>query len=377
MSIIALGSNKIKYLYYLFASLSYIFRNYSEHVTGFQLKTSFKLFFMFLGMSLNLIPECILSRKFKNNRKVHFSTYHSVLKIMLSICGISLLDYLGFFLTKYFEQPKFLNEAENQVHGLDHLHCLLEFAEISILTFYFLKLRLKRHHIFFLLLMICGYLFIILSNLFNNRKVTAYIIALIFRSIFYGIIIVIEKWLMEYKFLSPYFLMGHMGVIGLFYSIIILIFMLSFKIDIDVTIEDLTKFKEPLVLLTAFLFTIFSMGYNIFLLLINKIFGPPNRIVYELVSIFIIFVIDLIVGNLKLISLPEGIFLFIGNIISLFGSFGFNEIIILYICNIQRDTEKEVLLRSTFIGNNAELPENLVLTKKKTNEINKMLLEEI
>ena len=39
------------------------------------------------------------------------------------------------------------------------------------------------------------------------------------------------------------------------------------------------------------------MGYNIILLLINKIFGPPNRIVYELVSIFIIFVIDLIVGN--------------------------------------------------------------------------------
>ena len=38
---------------------------------------------------------------------------------------------------------------------------------------------------------------------------------------------------------------------------------------------------------------------------------------------------------------------------------------------------KELVLRSIFIGNNAELPENLVLTKRKTNEMNKMLSEEI
>ena len=145
--------------------------------------------------------------------------------------------------------------------------------------------------------MICGYLFIIFSNFFNDRKMTPYLIALMFSAIFYGIIIIIEKWLMEYKFISPYFLMGHIGVIGLFYTIIIFIFMLAFKMDIEITIEDLKWFQEPLALLTAFLFTIFSMGYNIILLLINKIFEPPNRIVYELVSIFIIFVIDLIVGN--------------------------------------------------------------------------------
>jgi hypothetical protein len=80
--------------------------------------------------------------------------------------------------------------------------------------------------------MICGYLFIIFSNFFNDRKVTTYLIALMFSAIFYGIIIIIEKWLMEYKFISPYFLMGHMGVIVFFYTIIIFIFMLAFKMDI-------------------------------------------------------------------------------------------------------------------------------------------------
>jgi hypothetical protein len=62
--------------------------------------------------------------------------------------------------------------------------------------------------------------------------VTTDLIALMFRAIFYGIIIIIEKWLIEYKFISPYFLLGHMSVIGLFYTIINFIFMLAFKMDI-------------------------------------------------------------------------------------------------------------------------------------------------
>ena len=70
--------------------------------------------------------------------------------------------------------------------------------------------------------MICGYLFIIFSNFFNDRKVTTYLIALMFSAIFYGIIIIIEKWLMEYKFISPYFLMGHMGVIVFFIQLLFL-----------------------------------------------------------------------------------------------------------------------------------------------------------
>ena len=89
------------------------------------------------------------------------------------------------------------------------------------IDFYFLKLRLKKLHIF-LSLMICGYLFIIFSNFFNDRKVTTYLIALMFSAIFYGIIIIIEKWLMEYKFISPYFLMGHMGVIVFFIQLLFL-----------------------------------------------------------------------------------------------------------------------------------------------------------
>ena len=91
---------------------------------------------------------------------------------MLSICGISFLDYMGFFITKILDQPKYLYMTENQVHGLSH--CLVEFVEISILTFYFFKKKKKKHHIFFLSLMICGYLFIIFSNFFNAQKVTPF-----------------------------------------------------------------------------------------------------------------------------------------------------------------------------------------------------------
>ena len=115
MPIITLGSNKTKYLYYLFASLSYIFRNYTEKITGTVLKPPIKLFFMFLGMSLNLILEFILSRKFKDKSKIKFSGDHSVLKLMLIICGISLIDCIGFFLKKFFEILK-INDLKKKQH---------------------------------------------------------------------------------------------------------------------------------------------------------------------------------------------------------------------------------------------------------------------
>ena len=184
--------------------------------------------------------------------------------------------------------------------------------------------------------MICGYLFIIFSNFFNDRKVTPYLIALMFRAIFYGIIIIIEKWLMEYKFISPYILVGLEGLFSFITTGIILLLRI-FVFKDSSYFEKIENFTQAGFIIQAILFIICSLGYNVFVMLINQSFGATNRVVADFLSYFISLIINSIF-NLDDIPPQVIAILFFGYLFVSVGTVGFNEIIIFFFYGLEENT---------------------------------------
>jgi hypothetical protein len=176
------------------------------------------------------------------------------------------------------------------------------------------------------------------------------------------------KWMLQNRFMSPFALPGYIGICSIIFSVIFFF----------VTNEGTLVLGDSDYIINTIVFIVFSMGYNLFIFLIIDYFGPTHRVVMELFATFIFTIINLGKYNSVGVDLDksnqikfgEGLFVFIGHIVILFGVMGFNEIIVLGCFGLDYNT------RVTINDRLLDSEENVVQMSNVLNKLNEVKNEE-
>ena len=255
-----------------------------------------------------------------------------------------LLDITGFFLNFFSDFFGLGNAGKYEILFLISIIRLSEFYFVCILTITSLKLPLYRHHYAGLIIISVGFIIFSIPSLFYKLNIQdIYIICLsLGGNVIYSILEIMEKWMMDFKFISPFETVGIQGMFGF----IILSFISIFKSN-WISYSDFKK--EEIKDIIAYVFA--STGYNIFNHLTNKNLGPSHRVICDC-FISIVTIIYTIVSKIsqdKLYITILGIMLiFIGIIL-------YNEVIIINCCKIDENTKIKIDNRVTEENNKTDL----------------------
>ena len=227
---------------------------------------------------------------------------------------------------------------------IDNFYCdlkvsqflILNFIIITLFSYFILKIKLYKHQFFCLIIMFfCGIgLYIIEPKYYKRLKL---IILQISFEICFCLIFILSKYLMDFKFCSPYELCFYHGIFFAIFTGISYIFFYKYdKKDIDFS-SFKWNYKEILGMICYMTFTFI---FNLFTYITIRIYNP-----FYTIFIFIIMKIGLL-----LISPKKKLKLYLTIIILcvlIFIMMIFNEILILNFCglekNIKTNLEKKAL----------------------------------
>ena len=213
----------------------------------------------------------------------------------------------------------------------------LDIVFTSMFYYFILKVKLYKHHyLSMILIMITGTsVDLSLNNLQNDMRTQLGLFFLrIVRESMYSLSSVIDKYIMEKKFISEYVILLADGIFNLVLFLIFTIFDYNY-FHIDNYIEYFNKFNfiELLIVLGEMITQFFL---NLFLLVTNKVNTPCHC--------FIAFVFGHIAYYVDFSE--ESTIVICGLIIILFLSLIFNEIIELNFLGLSYNTKRNIMLRA-------------------------------
>ena len=215
-----------------------------------------------------------------------------------------------------------------------------------------------RHHAIAILFIITG---IVLLSI-RGISFDSYIYISIISNFLFSVLEIIETWIMEYRFLSPYEVIGFKGFYGIIIISSILIIGNFTKCEkwmrlceydennpkniIYFTKELSNIFSNWFTIFEVFSFIILTIIYNIFHQLILKHLGPTHRIISD--GVFsIITVIISFASEKQEIILNYIILQIIGHVSLIIGIIIYNEIIIINMCGLNVNTVKKIKDRAS------------------------------
>ena len=237
---------------------------------------------------------------------------------------------------------------------------LMIFASIRIFFTSFLcriifKERFVYHHVIGIMLIFIGMIIstcLYMIILYSTVDLM-YLIYVLFEIIFYSILEVIEKVLMDRKYISPYMLLLYEGVVTLVIYLISLV-SLSFvacPMSLEGTfchqtlmnIKDAvhTLINNRLILMLVLLCLVFISFVNLFRVLTNKTYSPTHRTVADVMNAIYFWIVLCVQRNLDIFG-KSGLLSFIGNFIAFIGCLLFHEVIILKCCGLDYYTKGEI-----------------------------------
>ena len=287
--------------------------------------------------------------KSKNVKKID-----GILKIFFIIFCCALFDYVQFILSIY--TPQFINVSpsiNSRIAG---------FLTIFDALFYYFVLRLSilKHQLFCLIIMgACLLILIIFEFIF--QEINIFLTYGQFFSIFIlsfigqflnALIDSNEKYLFEYDNENPFYVLMFEGVFGFAFSL----FHCIFKNPFD-TLKDYKNNKEHsnsdfgLLIFCLIIYTILSGLRNSYRVITTKVYSPMTTTFIDYILNPIYISVDFALGKdfMKKGKRNYAHF-FINLIIILIISFlglVYNEFLILYFCNLDEDTYKQVSRRGS------------------------------
>ncbi len=288
----------------------------------------------------------------------------STLKIYILIFLISLLDFIEFLIQTYY-CPLYLKELKlNRNYGLltsnTHLTSILALTSFLLYWKIFKSKILRHQKLSLYIIFICTILIIVLDFLFeifyydSKIKDIFIVFALIFIAhLFYSIYEIIEKYLLEYNFMNPFQLLMIEGGFG---CVIAPIFILCFCIITNSSFKEIIfeNFNEdhafPLIVF-LFIYFILCGARNTYKEVTNKIFSPVTLSLSYCILNPIMIIIYIIANNIKerqkdIIIIIYDIAHLVLSLIIVFFCCIYNELIILFCCNLERDTHYEIYKRA-------------------------------
>ena len=376
MKYLGIGNLNIHILFPLLVPLFYIMRdisfkrNFYMHFTD---RPLFETFLMFIS-EIICIPFELMRRhnskprekekritvennQFVDNNKVIVPPVNwKEPKIYLLISVSSIIDLICF--TSISFSCAYDVIQKNNIHTDMRI---LPIFFMSFLSWKFLHMLIYIHHLFSILLIGVGFI-IILVDLFMSIKIE--FSQMLFILLFYFIIHFLysvkqinDKYLMEKKYISPFFLLFCEGIIGIvltFFTYGIAYFVPckygwpfcnegttfeSFSTDMLGLVEGGT----PIALLYLLLMLFSSCGLNIFLMFTKNYFSPTHRSVSDTMNAFFAWIANFWFGwNDKVWDY----FNVIGFVIIIIGCCLFNEIIILKCWKLDNDTKESIVQRA-------------------------------
>ena len=278
------------------------------------------------------------------------------IKINILLFFAAFLDLLIFVIFTHYDNLTIISYSlEQRLRGIFTIY-------LAIFYYYLLKFPIYKHHIFSLIIIgICTLIIIVAEILFVEFDIfltyTKFIIVLLllFFILFIGsLCYTIEKYLMEFAQLSPFFIIMMEGIYGTILSSIINNFFSSFKYFIEFN-KNLSTLKFAILICSFSLFIFLSGGKNLFSLATTKIYSPMVSTFMDYILNPIYIIIYFFYGDDFLYKGKSNYIYFIINlIISLiitFCGFVYNEFLILFFCGLERDTHNQVALRAYIEAN--------------------------
>lgn len=238
---------------------------------------------------------------------------------------------------------------------------IIQIVFISVLSKIFLHYPFHRHHAVSLSFIAVGMILICLKSFRTISPNYENIINTILYLVCYLLYVIqdiIEKYVMEKEYISPFRLLLYEGIIGMGISLVV--FILSFCVPFQVLFgtditnnllsslgEVFTSIKDNKIHIALYaLFLFSSCGYNLFIVLTNYYFYPSHINVSDTLSLLGFWLLleeENDNGWYHILKVAGFIFIFIGGLI-------YNEIIIVYFFGLGEYTRKEIRERATKIG---------------------------
>ena len=222
MGFLSFGEVRFKTFIPLFSTLGYvtreIFNRYFPSRDEEQIPKYFCFLLMFFGESLAGLFE-IISRC-RSNKK--FCSLYPTETLINTLTIISLLIFFGFLDFIGCLDMYYIIVGENTDEDFSSFIIkLCEFFFASIFYAIVFKIKLYRHHYLSFCLIIIG-LVLFKIGLNRNFNFIDFLISQI-RNLIYATLEVTEKWLMDKKNISPYFLLFVEGLSGLFFTTLVIL----------------------------------------------------------------------------------------------------------------------------------------------------------
>ena len=273
-------------------------------------------------------------------------------KINFLIFVISFVDWVEFIIWTVCI-PKYIGISDSIVF---RLNCIITIAG-ALFYRYVLKLTIFKHQLFSLIVIsICLIIIIITEYLFQEFNffltVKDFSISLFLNAlyqIFCALIDNIEKYLFEYNYFNPFFVLRYEGMFGFFISFL--------NFDFPDYGKDFIKVYKNNSIENNFLFTFLILlyivlcgGRNVFRVVTTKLYSPMARGLTEYFINPIYLIIGFINNDDFIVRGEKNVLYFVVNLIlSIIISFCgcvFNEFIILYFCNLEHETHHQISKRA-------------------------------
>ena len=327
-------------------------------------------FLMFLGELIggfilyqyqkSLVLKKTETELYKNKYSMIFveipSTMHRVdnfIKIYFLIFVSSFFDFSEFMLSTYT-----LSKISYVSSTLQLRLCGFLIVTSSLICGFILKFKIHKHHIFSISIII-GFLIILIITEYFFQSYTVFITkidlsyAILFSAISQILIASnnsIEKYLFEFDYLNPFWLLMLQGIIGFIYTIIFSFFETPIPALKSMYKDNSTGQFIGLIFLLL-LYSIFGALKNIYRMYTNMIFSPMYKNLADLIINPIYLIYYFIIGEDFINEGERNYLYFFLNLIILiifdFCSLVYNEFIILFCCHLEYDTYASITRRAS------------------------------
>ena len=313
----------------------------------------------FAGISIHLYQKLFFEKK--NTKTKYFGITliqkekrmnrpDNKIKITLLIFFTAVFDFTEFIIeTFYLPKYKELSKTITLRFG----GVIIIFS--SLLCYYNLKLKILKHQFYSLILIgICSILIIIFEIIFGKKGMSVgeyfftYFLVLI-NLVFVTFTDVVEKYLLEYDFMSPFITLILESIFGLILASIYSIRDDPFK-DLKRIYEESDAGHFLILLFLLFLYMAFSAGANVYKLLSNVLYSPMAKslagyILNPFLYIYYYINEDEFTSNGEKNFLYFFINVILAIIISFLGCV-YNEFLVLSCFQLDYETYSEISLRS-------------------------------
>ena len=328
--------------------------------------------FIFYRFHINFLKQgkkeetnsTIMGIKLIKPKKKKIKNPDSNLIIFIYIFIAGLFDFSFFDLNVFFS-PSNSHNYSSKIYISPSLNIRLR----AILTFYsailsyiLLKIPIYKHQKCSLIVLgfcLISFLIIEISFLYINENVFIFFLCILSRlvsQIFFCYVDIIEKYLFEYDYVNPYQMLMLEGIFGTILTIIFFIIYNPFKGIYESYSDSNEKIRFVLVLIFYnILFFVLSGIKNIYRVMTNKVYNPTTKNLADVVFDPILLIIYYYYKTDYEDKDKRGLIFALNLIISIIMVFSccvYNEFFVLFCCDLEHNTHRQISSRSTSISEN-------------------------